>query len=577
MAVNVTDTLAGPFYPNGITTEFPFDFKAATVDELVVSRVLLGVTLVVDPDDYSVTLAEDGEGGTVVFASAPVALDGALFIEGEPDFTQEVTFSNSGFLPAALNSLFDRAALRDLKLRRDTDRAVKWPIGTVAPPMIGLVGQGQALALVGEQLVGVDSVDGDTALSSANAAAALADRLLAQAAVASVQTLRDESEGFRDEAEVFRDEARVAAARNAFPEYSNIKWPGESTDGEGLALLFGDATWHPSLGQLGVDFGNTTPEGSLAAGSTHPQWSGGGNVIAISQFNTAGDVLISGYDVDGSIDFGVMDAIGTVRNCVVRGVGGSLPFRNIMQNATTFPIYVEDCQLIGSAAQNIILGKGHLKRSRLIECNAGGHIVVTGPGPVQVEGNLVRKSPSTLGAHSECMYIQAIANLDVVGNTFYLPDGSLPFGEGATGADTGITAAIFLNPYTAATVAEKIVIAGNILAGGAYALYLAAHATSTIRNVAIINNVIVKDPAYTLYGAVFMGPLTGAVGYTRKNILFFGNVDETGAPSKQGSTELDGIWNFDKSLVDTAFRELGQRCGYLDWNGDCLPEWNRSA
>jgi hypothetical protein len=131
MTVTVTTILAGPFYPNGETTAFPFDFKVPSASEISVFSVAsdLEEPVAVSPSLYSVEIATDGEGGTVRFASAPSDELGALFLEVAPLFNQQANFNNTGFLPRSLNPNFDRAVIRDLWLKARADRAVTVPFG----------------------------------------------------------------------------------------------------------------------------------------------------------------------------------------------------------------------------------------------------------------------------------------------------------------------------------------------------------------------------------------------------------------------------------------------------------------
>ena len=67
--------------------------------------------------------------GSITFASAPA--DGTrIWIVSAPDYRQEIAFEDgSRWLAGPVNEANDRAALRSLALKRDTDRAVKLPVG----------------------------------------------------------------------------------------------------------------------------------------------------------------------------------------------------------------------------------------------------------------------------------------------------------------------------------------------------------------------------------------------------------------------------------------------------------------
>lgn len=128
MTVSVTNTLAGPYIPNGVTTTFRFDFKVSSVDEVRVFRVVDGAETDVDPGFFTVVIAADTEGGSVVFTLPPAPGLGDLYVEPDPLFTQPANFNNNGFLPRTINPQLDRAALRDLWLKNRVDRSLRLPI-----------------------------------------------------------------------------------------------------------------------------------------------------------------------------------------------------------------------------------------------------------------------------------------------------------------------------------------------------------------------------------------------------------------------------------------------------------------
>ena len=120
---------------------------------------------------------DDGEGGTVNFAVAPVAADYAtLYIVSDPDYMQLADFSNAGpsYDPEELSKAVDAAAVRDLHLRWMLGRALKVAPG-VTPPESGEISEGQFLMLVNGKLSGFD-LDADFAEVNA-----LSDLLIAMA------------------------------------------------------------------------------------------------------------------------------------------------------------------------------------------------------------------------------------------------------------------------------------------------------------------------------------------------------------------------------------------------------------
>lgn len=129
MTVTSTETYAGPYVPNGVTTVFPFGFAARNDTDLV---VLIDGSIV-SSSLYTVTLAADFNSGSVMFTTAPTGSE--LFILSEPAFDQQIQFTNQGaFLPNAHDIANDLAAIRSLYLKALLDRAPVIPIGQTQVP-----------------------------------------------------------------------------------------------------------------------------------------------------------------------------------------------------------------------------------------------------------------------------------------------------------------------------------------------------------------------------------------------------------------------------------------------------------
>jgi hypothetical protein len=136
LSVTITDPIAGPFVPNGLTTAFPFDFKIAALDEISVLQMVNGVPITVNPTNYNVVVASDGEGGTVTFTAAPLTGSGSIYIASDPDFTQQAAFgTTTPFNVAAITDLLDRAAIRDLVLLERLGRTPQVPVGESIGPL----------------------------------------------------------------------------------------------------------------------------------------------------------------------------------------------------------------------------------------------------------------------------------------------------------------------------------------------------------------------------------------------------------------------------------------------------------
>ncbi len=121
MTVSITNARDGPFTPNGLTTSFPFTFRAISTGDVVPT-----LNDVVQTTGFTVTLNSDGVGGAVVFNTAPAS--GTLYIQSVPDFTQDVSFENAGaFLPETHDLALDRAVVRDIYLDHRIDGSVRLP------------------------------------------------------------------------------------------------------------------------------------------------------------------------------------------------------------------------------------------------------------------------------------------------------------------------------------------------------------------------------------------------------------------------------------------------------------------
>ena len=117
MAVVNETGFSGPLYANGVTTVFPFDFTAASADEIevTVDGIAIGA------GKYVVTLAGDFTGSVTI---SPALAAGEIYIYSVPNFKQEAVFQRFGpFYPDQTNAPFDRAAIRDIWLKRQLSSA----------------------------------------------------------------------------------------------------------------------------------------------------------------------------------------------------------------------------------------------------------------------------------------------------------------------------------------------------------------------------------------------------------------------------------------------------------------------
>lgn len=123
MTVTAENVYSGPFYPNGVTTVFPFTFEVSGEDEVVVE--IADVT--VASSLYFVTLNDNGT-GSVTFYVAPTGAN--LYLLSDPAFGQEAQFQNQGpYFQKTVENALDRLAQGALWLRDRSNRAIVAPIG----------------------------------------------------------------------------------------------------------------------------------------------------------------------------------------------------------------------------------------------------------------------------------------------------------------------------------------------------------------------------------------------------------------------------------------------------------------
>ena len=348
-----------------------------------------------------------------------------------------------------------------------------------------------------------------------------------------------------------------------------IKFCGKTTTGEGLAKALnpGAGEWPTNpWGQEGVDFGVPTELlPTLIAGNAHPAWVGPARIL-IKPDTTK---IVDGYNVLGIVEVNnaVTEAV-YVRNCIVDGFLTGL---TAVQADGSGPIHVSNCILRNYAAQATNLVKGTIKNC-LIENSRGDGLKGDFAYGGVIYNNLVRKlGQIDLSAHADAMQCQNSNGMRIYGNTFYMPGTGSTYDEGANGTTQ------CLRIITEANTLKHtdLIAAGNLLIGGGYTVAVRSRysngETSRLENIVIANNVL-GGPAYHLFGHITdeHGKATGSVGVIR-NLLMHNNFDITGQPMKYGGINQNGLWHYDKSKATPQFIALGKRWGYLDWNGDVLP------
>src|SRR5690606_986186 len=126
MSITTTDRTAGPFLGDGVTTEFPFEFKVYDKAHLKViltssagveSELMLGT-------DYTVSLSanqDNNPGGRVTLSAAPASGEKLTIITDQPA-TQEAVLNNmGGFFPKTIEKRLDWLTILVQQLREKLD------------------------------------------------------------------------------------------------------------------------------------------------------------------------------------------------------------------------------------------------------------------------------------------------------------------------------------------------------------------------------------------------------------------------------------------------------------------------
>ena len=133
MTVTTTDRRAGPFYGNGVTTQFPFTFKVFSAADLEVTYTNAAGVASVITSGFTVTLNADQDanpGGYITYplSGSPMASPASLVAIGATAYSQPAAFSNVGrFLPEVHERAFDRQAILSQQLAEKLGRQLTIP------------------------------------------------------------------------------------------------------------------------------------------------------------------------------------------------------------------------------------------------------------------------------------------------------------------------------------------------------------------------------------------------------------------------------------------------------------------
>jgi len=130
MTVNTTSITSGPYTGNGVTTSFPYTFKAFTDANIIVYQTVGTVqsTLTLGTH-YSVTGTGVDGGGNVVMVTAP-ALSDEIYIRSNYSAEQLTDFdSQGGFYPDTHEDAFDKQTMLIQQLEDIQGRSLRLPLG----------------------------------------------------------------------------------------------------------------------------------------------------------------------------------------------------------------------------------------------------------------------------------------------------------------------------------------------------------------------------------------------------------------------------------------------------------------
>lgn len=240
MSINTdNDGISDRYLGNGITVNFPFNFKIFENTEIIVKKTSATgvITTLTFGTDYTVNInanQDNNPGGQITL---PIALPtgNSLVIISNVSYTQKTVLTSQGnFDPQVLNNVHDKAVILTQQLKGKFETALKVPdsdgtaINTVLPAAITRAGK----ALVFQ-------TDGSVGLSSANyedsAASAAASAATASAAASTASTANSDAQTAKNAAAISAASANSYAysastsADNAAVYASSVQWRAATT------------------------------------------------------------------------------------------------------------------------------------------------------------------------------------------------------------------------------------------------------------------------------------------------------------------------------------------------------------
>lgn len=222
MTVNVTTAKSGPYSGNGSTTEWPFDFKVFTADqiELIITETATGDETVVTSDDFSIPDTDLGtnDGGNVTYptSGSPVASGYTVTVRRVMPMTQLIRSRNQGGqFPEVQEKVWDTLAMGLLQLKEEVDRSIKYQVADSATRTseipIDSIRAGKAVIFDANGNVTISTDDYEDQAADAAASAVAADASATAAATSETNAAASET-------------AAAASAAAAAASAAGMKW-----------------------------------------------------------------------------------------------------------------------------------------------------------------------------------------------------------------------------------------------------------------------------------------------------------------------------------------------------------------
>jgi hypothetical protein len=279
----------GPYNGNGATTVFAYDFKVTDAAHLVVTLTsTAGVETVQSiTTHYTVSGVGSEGGGNITMGTAP-ATGEQLTVTRDVTKTQGVDLQNRGsFLPATIETAFDKLTQITQDLAEQLRRAVKQPVtSTVELTFPAPTGNASRVIQFNAAANGLEAGPSSTEISNAqaNATAAGAAQTAAEAAQADAETAQAAAEAAQAAAE-------AATSSKADDDLSNVD---PATGRTALGLVIGTDVLAPN--------GDGSSLTGITAGATADELARIKWLEDNLALNTIRDIVDAGWTIQEMVD-----------------------------------------------------------------------------------------------------------------------------------------------------------------------------------------------------------------------------------------------------------------------------------